>query len=116
MTQTVLITGTSTGIGRATAERFHAADWNVAATMRDPGGAGDLDGRSGVLVAPLDVTDGASIRAAVDAAAEAFGGIDVLRYGVDTARRGWAAKADVVNALPWAKVEKARKRGAARSS
>ncbi len=39
-------------------------------------------------------------------------GIDVLRYGVDTARRGWAQKADVVNALPWAKLEKRRKRGA----
>ena len=78
MTQTVLITGTSTGIGRATAERFHAAGWNVVATMRDPGDAGDLDGRPQMLVTRLDVTDGASIAGAVDAATEAFGGIDVL--------------------------------------
>lgn len=78
MTQTVLITGTSTGIGRATAERFHAAGWNVVATMRDPGAAGDLAGRPQVLVTRLDVTDSASIASAVAAAAEAFGGIDVL--------------------------------------
>ncbi len=34
MRQTVLITGTSSGLGRATAKRFHAAGWNVVATMR----------------------------------------------------------------------------------
>ena len=59
---------------------------------------------------------GAGVRICVSSDAHHPDGIDVLRYGVDTARRGWAAKGDVVNALPWAKVEKARKRGAVRSS
>ncbi|MER3424037.1 MAG: short-chain dehydrogenase/reductase, partial [Nitrospiraceae bacterium] len=34
MKQTVLITGTSTGLGRTTAKSFAARGWNVVATMR----------------------------------------------------------------------------------
>ncbi len=36
MSKTVLITGTASGIGRATALRFLARGWNVATTMCDP--------------------------------------------------------------------------------
>ena len=36
MKNTVLITGTSTGIGRETVKYFSARGWNVAATMRTP--------------------------------------------------------------------------------
>jgi len=76
--KTVLITGCSSGIGRAVAHRFAKAGWNVVATMRDPGQAGDLAGLSPVFVHALDVTDQASVRAAVDATLERFGRIDVL--------------------------------------
>ena len=36
MNKTILITGTSSGIGKATANYFASRDWNVVATMRTP--------------------------------------------------------------------------------
>src|SRR5262245_33535140 len=78
MPRTVLITGASAGIGRLTAERMAGSGWQVAATARDPGKLADLARAANVLALRLDVTDEASIRAAVRAALERFGGIDVL--------------------------------------
>ncbi|MGI9186203.1 MAG: SDR family oxidoreductase [Gaiellales bacterium] len=78
MTRTVFITGTSTGIGRATAERFHAEGWNVVATMRSPADAGELAALTNVIVPRLDVTDEDSIESAVAEAQATFGGVDVL--------------------------------------
>jgi NADP-dependent 3-hydroxy acid dehydrogenase YdfG len=78
MTQTIFITGASSGIGKATAHYFHDKGWNVVATLRDPAQAGDLAALPRVLVTRLDVTDGASVAAAVDAAHARFGSIDVL--------------------------------------
>lgn len=65
MASTVLITGCSSGIGRATAELFAAHDWNVVATMRDVSAAGDLADPPGLSIAALDVTDESSIERAV---------------------------------------------------
>jgi NAD(P)-dependent dehydrogenase (short-subunit alcohol dehydrogenase family) len=76
--KTVLITGASSGIGRATAFLFMQRGWNVAATMRDPDRAGDLALGPAVIVPRLDVLDRASIDAAVASTAERFGSIDVL--------------------------------------
>ena len=78
MNQTVFITGTSSGYGRATADLFLARGWNVAATMRQP--KADLFGPANdrVRVLPLDVTDSGSISNAIAAAVAAFGQIDVL--------------------------------------
>lgn len=73
--KTILITGASTGIGKATAELFFARGWNVVATMRTPKAERE-DGRW--LVTRLDVTDADSIAAAIKAANERFGRIDVL--------------------------------------
>jgi NAD(P)-dependent dehydrogenase (short-subunit alcohol dehydrogenase family) len=78
MSRTAFITGASTGIGRATAQFFHAEGWNVVATMRSPQDGADLAALPRVLVTRLDVTDSASISAAADEARAAFGGIDVL--------------------------------------
>ena len=75
---TILITGASSGIGKATARHFQAKGWNVVATMRNPDGAGDLAGLDNVHVARLDVTDPGSIAEAVDTGIERFGSIDVL--------------------------------------
>lgn len=74
MTKTILITGTSSGYGKATAEFFLSRGWNVVATMRhpDPDRFGGNHDRLRVL--PLDVTDEQSIAALIDAA----GPVDVL--------------------------------------
>lgn len=78
MSRTVLITGASTGIGRATAERFHREGWNVGATMRSPDDGRELSQLPNVHVTRLDVTDQESITTAVSEVSERFGSIDVL--------------------------------------
>lgn len=78
MSQTVLITGSSTGIGRETASLFQARGWNVIATMRTPESESELDKLDNVRVLRLDVTNEASIRDAVAEGVRAFGAIDVL--------------------------------------
>lgn len=76
--QTILITGASSGIGKATAKHFQAQGWNVIATMRSPDNETELTALDNVLVTRLDVTDEASISAAVAAGLERFGAIDAL--------------------------------------
>ncbi|MDF2384706.1 SDR family oxidoreductase [Nostoc ellipsosporum NOK] len=78
MTGTILITGTSSGLGRATARLFQAKGWNVIATMRDPASETELTQLANVLVTRLDVQDVASIAAAVEAGLARFGRIDAL--------------------------------------
>ncbi|MEM7285673.1 MAG: SDR family oxidoreductase [Actinomycetota bacterium] len=78
MASTILITGSSTGIGRATAELFADRGWNVVATMRDPADGAALAERDNVFVTPLDVTDEASIAVAIQAAIDRFGSLDCL--------------------------------------
>lgn len=75
MPQTWLITGSSRGLGRALAEAAVAAGHNVVATARDPQALADLEGAHAVA---LDVTDREQARAAVAAAVERFGRLDVL--------------------------------------
>lgn len=75
---TILITGASSGIGKATALRFQSEGWNVIATMRDPAAGADLAALDNVLVTRLDVTDGSSIAAAVEEGIDRFGRIEVL--------------------------------------
>lgn len=88
MSQTILITGASAGIGRATAEHFANNGWNVAATMRTPAKAGDLANHPNVKVFALDVTDKASIHSAVESTREAFGGLDVVLNNAGYAAMG----------------------------
>lgn len=78
MSQTILITGASSGIGKATAEFFQGKDWNVVATMRKPDAGKSLATLDNVLVTALDVTDAAAIRNAVDEGIARFGKIDAL--------------------------------------
>jgi NAD(P)-dependent dehydrogenase (short-subunit alcohol dehydrogenase family) len=75
--QTVFITGASTGIGRAAVVFFRDKGWNVAATMRTPSDHPDLVSDR-VRTLPLDVTDAATVRPALEQAIKAFGHVDVL--------------------------------------
>jgi NAD(P)-dependent dehydrogenase (short-subunit alcohol dehydrogenase family) len=77
MTQTVLITGCSSGFGLASARLFLARGWNVIATMRSPDPA-LFDSHDRLLVAALDVTDPNSISAAIAKGIARFGRIDAL--------------------------------------
>jgi len=78
MNKTILITGSSTGIGRATAKKFQAEGWNVIATMRTPEKESELNQLENVLVTKLDVQDTTSIDAAMAEGIEKFGKIDVV--------------------------------------
>ena len=60
----VLVTGCSSGIGRASALRLAAHGWTVYATARRPETIADL-GEAGCRTLALDVTDEDSMRAAV---------------------------------------------------
>ncbi len=73
----VLITGCSSGIGRATALRLHGAGFTVYATARRPESIADLAER-GMRTLALDVTDEGSMAAAVGAVEEAEGAVGAL--------------------------------------
>jgi NAD(P)-dependent dehydrogenase (short-subunit alcohol dehydrogenase family) len=73
----VLITGCSTGIGRASAKRLAASGWKVYATARRPESIADLE-QAGCQTLALDVTDEASMSAAVAAVEQAEGAVGVL--------------------------------------
>ena len=57
MSQTILSTGASSGIGRASATLFADRGWNVVATMRNTDDGVGLADRDNVLVTPLDLLD-----------------------------------------------------------
>ena len=75
--QTVLITGCSTGIGRATAERLAGSGHTVYATARKLEAIEDLEAK-GCHTLALDVTDETSMQAAVSAVEEAEGAVGAL--------------------------------------
>ena len=78
MKKTALITGTSTGIGRATALYFQQRGWNVVATMRTPAKETELGQLPGVALIALDVTKPDSIRQGLQAAIAKFGKLDAV--------------------------------------
>ena len=73
----VLITGCSSGIGHATALLLVREGWTVYATARRPDTLSDLEA-AGCKTLPLDVTDEASMSAAVNAVIAAEGAVGVL--------------------------------------
>jgi 2-keto-3-deoxy-L-fuconate dehydrogenase len=79
----VLITGGASGIGAACAERFRADGCRVAVL--------DRNGPSAELAFTCDVTDADTLAAAVDEAAAALGGLDVVVAAAGIAGRGTVA-------------------------
>lgn len=80
MSKRWLITGSSRGLGRAMANAVLEAGHYLVATARDATDLQDLVDRHGerVWAASLDVTDPVAADRAIQAATEAFGGLDVL--------------------------------------
>jgi NAD(P)-dependent dehydrogenase (short-subunit alcohol dehydrogenase family) len=77
VSKAVLITGCSTGIGRATAERLIDTGWNVYATARREDSIAEL-GERGAKTVPLDVTDERSMKGAVEKIENEAGAVGVL--------------------------------------
>ena len=92
MSQTIFITGSSTGLGRAAAILFASRGWRVIATMRRPENETELGNLPGITVLPLDVTDLAQIETA-------------SRAGNRTRRRGRAVQ------QRWLRAGRASRRG-----
>ncbi|MET3760144.1 oxidoreductase [Sphingomonas sp. UYEF23] len=84
------VTGCSTGFGRELAQQVLARGWRLVATARDAARVADLaeGAEDRVLALALDMADAGQIAAAVTAATERFGAIDVL---VNNAGYGYQA-------------------------
>jgi NAD(P)-dependent dehydrogenase (short-subunit alcohol dehydrogenase family) len=76
--KTILITGTSSGIGRATVRHFSNNGWRVVATMRNPDKETEMQHWPNVVFKSLDVTNQESIDRAISTTIKEYGHIDVL--------------------------------------
>lgn len=76
--KTVVITGASSGIGKATAKYFAEKGWNVAATMRTPEKENELTEIKNINIYKLDVTNQESINNAYEDILKDFKEVDVL--------------------------------------
>jgi NAD(P)-dependent dehydrogenase (short-subunit alcohol dehydrogenase family) len=90
----VLITGCSTGIGRATAERLARAGMTVYATARRLDSIEDLKA-AGCRTLALDVNDEASMRAAVDEVERAEGAVGALVNNAGYSQNGAVETVDL---------------------
>ena len=94
----VLITGCSSGIGRATALEAASRGHRVFATARNPETLRDLESGGRIRPLRLDVTDTASIREAVASVLDEAGRVDAL---VNNAGYGQYGAAEDVTAEEW---------------
>ncbi len=79
MGKTVLVSGSSSGIGLEVAKLFAAAGWTVVAGMRNAANrTTPLHDERKVTIIDLDVTDVDSVKKAVEFTVTNFGSIDVL--------------------------------------
>jgi NADP-dependent 3-hydroxy acid dehydrogenase YdfG len=79
MTRVILVTGASSGIGRATALRFLEAGWQVGLIARRAEPLEEMAAaHAGAVALPCDVTDPEAVEATVAAAAARFERVDAL--------------------------------------
>lgn len=78
MKKTIVITGSSSGIGKATALYFAAQGWHVAATLRNPEKETELTKINNIKLYALDVTSSESVDNALKLIKSDFGKIDVV--------------------------------------
>lgn len=78
MTKTLFVTGSSSGIGKATVLRLHESGWNVIASMRTPEKASWVPKSDRFITPVLDVTDPESIRRVIGESVVRFGRIDAV--------------------------------------
>src|SRR5690242_19846099 len=90
-----LVTGGSSGIGKAAALALVARGFDVVATSRDTSRVTPLDG---VTFVDLDVAHDAEVTAAVDQVIERFGRIDVLVNNAGIGSLGAAEETSVAQA------------------
>lgn len=96
MSRTWLVTGAGRGLGRAFAETAVLAGDRVVGTVRSPGTLDDL-GRhrpDALHEIVLDVTDADAVKAAVEEAADRFGGLDVVVNNAGTGLVGAIEEVD----------------------
>lgn len=90
--QVVIITGATGNLGRALVERFHTAGARLVLVERNPDklkqAYPELDGHPDHLLTAADLTDAEAVQAAVSAALDRFGRVDVLVNTVGGFRAG----------------------------
>ena len=105
-----LITGASSGIGKATARLFLDKGWNVVATMRNPAAEKDLKASTRLKIVALDVQDPDGARSAVAEAIKTFGRRRNSSPRSSTTRRSIRATACAIPPAPCAPVHSAAAR------
>ncbi|WP_266076292.1 SDR family NAD(P)-dependent oxidoreductase [Haladaptatus caseinilyticus] len=106
--KTVIITGSSSGIGRVVAERFAEDGANVVVCSREHANVAPVaeeieasDGPGHALAVECDVTDREAVAALVTATVEEFGSLDVL---VNNAGASFMAGFDDISSNGWQKI------------
>ena len=92
--QVVLITGCSSGLGRALARNFHARNFRVFASARNPESIQDL-AQEGISTLSIDVTSMESVTQAIDHVVKEIGGLDVLICNAGVSKIGPVAEIDI---------------------
>lgn len=98
--KTILVTGASAGIGRATAELFLSRGWQVGLLARSADRLAELaEGQANAVALPCDVTDPAAVDAAVAVFVAKAGRLDVLFNNAGSF--GTAAPIDELSLAAW---------------